>query len=256
MLINVLGPLTVEHGGKTHRIRAKKLRTVFAVLALNAGRTVSWDTLVDELWPDKDLENSRNALHATTARLRKLVDGWDLDEKANELVRTTGSSYMLDVPQSSTDAAQFLKFAAQGSELLRDQPDRAEELLHQALSLWRGPALLDAGDGLLCQSTAAQLEERLMSLREDLIVVKLNTGGEREAISELRELVVQHPGRERFSEQLMVALYRCGRQSEALDVYQRTRDWLSGELGLDVGRSLRKLYQDILSQDPLLDAKA
>ncbi|MEN2420332.1 AfsR/SARP family transcriptional regulator [Streptomyces rimosus] len=246
----------VEHGGKTYRIRAKKVRTLLTVLALHAGRTVSWDTLVTELWPDKDLANSRNALHANTVRLRKLLESWELDEHPNDVVVTANNSYLLALPPESTDAARFLRLASQGSELLREAPRRAGEVLNEALRLWRGPALLDAGEGLLCRSTAAQLEERLMTLREDLVMVKLHTGGEREVIADLQELVVAHPGRERFSEQLMIALYRCGRQSEALAVYQRTRAWLVNELGLDVGRSLRELYQSVLAQDPVLDARA
>lgn len=246
----------VEHGGKIYRIRAKKVRTLLAVLALNSGRTVSWDALVGELWPDKDLANSRNALHANAARLRKLLESWGLDGHPNELVVTANNSYLLNLPQDATDASRFLRLAGRGAELLRADPRRAGEALNEALRLWRGPALLDAGEGLLCLSTAAQLEERLMTLREDLVMVKLYTGGEREAIADLQELVVAHPGRERFSEQLMIALYRCGRQSEALDAYQRTRTWLRSELGLDVGRSLRELYQSVLAQDPVLDARA
>ncbi|MFB1049132.1 AfsR/SARP family transcriptional regulator [Streptomyces chrestomyceticus] len=121
--------------------------------------------------------------------------------------------------------------------------------------MWRGPTLLDTGEGLLCRSTAAQLEERLMTIREDLITAKLHTGGERGVIADLQELVMAHPGQERFSEQLMIALYRCGRQSEALDVYRRTRAWLVDELGLDVGRSLHELYQSVLAQGPALDAR-
>ncbi|MFH8753826.1 BTAD domain-containing putative transcriptional regulator [Streptomyces rimosus] len=245
----------VEHGGKTYRIRAKKVRTLLTVLALHAGRTVSWDTLVGELWPGKDLANSRNALHANTARLRKLLESWDLDAQPNDVVVTANNSYLLDVPADATDAARFLRLASRGSELLRKAPEQAGSVLNEALELWRGPALLDAGEGLLCRSTAAQLEERLMTIREDLITAKLHTGRERDVIADLQELVVAHPGRERFSEQLMIALYRCGRQSEALDVYRRTRAWLVDELGLDVGRSLHELYQSVIAQDPVLDAR-
>jgi DNA-binding SARP family transcriptional activator len=150
------------------------------------------------------------------------------------------------------DSRRFLDLAAQGAAHVEHQPAKAVQLLEAALGLWRGPALFDVCDGMRCRIEAAQLDERRLSVREDLITAKLANGEERGIVPELRQLAAEHPERERFSEQLMLALYRDGRQTEALDVFHRARRRLASELGLEPGRALRRLYQAILVQDQVL----
>jgi DNA-binding SARP family transcriptional activator len=144
--------------------------------------------------------------------------------------------------------------AERGALLVKDDPGRAIVILQSALSLWHGPALTDTGDGFLCKSGAVRLEERRISAQEDLASVRLQVGDDRIAVTELQQLVGRYPERERFSEQLMLALYRCGRQMEALAVFHSTRRWLSIELGLEPNRALEIMYRAILAHDPILSS--
>ncbi len=124
--------------------------------------------------------------------------------------------------------------------------------MQAGLHLFRGPALLDAGDGLRCRSAAALFDERRLAVWEDLISARLAIGDERRAVAELKQLVGQHPLHERFRDQLMLALYRSGRQSDALELFHQTRRLLDQELGLRPGLALQRRYAEILAQDPAL----
>lgn len=224
---------------------------MLALLALSPGRTVSSDQIEDELWAGRRMANARNALQANVVRLRRFlapITGL----KGDELIRTVGGGYLLDVPPESVDAHRFLRWADTGAELVRTDPARAVVLLEEALALWRGPALLDAHDGLRIRIGAADLEERRITAYEDLVTAKLGVDAPRISVPELRQAAADHPERERLSELLMLALYREGRQSEALDVFHRARRRLAGDLGLEPGPALHSAYQAILEQDELL----
>lgn len=234
-------------GETPHEIRASKVRTMLASLALDAGRAVSNEELVDELWSGRPLGNTRNALQAQASRLRRVLQSHGLAP-----LRSVRNGYLLDVPPDSLDGNRFLDLAAQGAAALRDRPERAVELLHSALRLWRGPALLDAGDGLRCRAAADLFDERRLAVREDLLCARLALGDERRAIPELRQLVAQHPLREGFRDQLMLALYRTGRQGDALELFHQARRLLDRELGLRPGPPLQRRYAEILAQDPRL----
>ncbi|GAA2398733.1 AfsR/SARP family transcriptional regulator [Streptomyces glaucosporus] len=221
------------------------------LLALSPGVPVHFDQIVDELWPNQSMANPRNALQANVGRLRKFLktvagQGGDL------LVRTAGNGYVLDVPAEAVDAHRFVEMADTGTELVRRDPVGAVAKLESALSLWRGPALLDACDGLRCRVRAAYLEERRITAYEDLIESKLAIDVERVPLAELRQLADEHSGHERLSELLMLALYRDGRQGEALEVFHGARRRLADDLGLEPGRALRRVYQAILNQDETL----
>lgn len=248
--IEILGPLSIRTGETRRAIQAKKVRALLALLALNARHVVSFDEMVDELWTECTMQNARNALHANALRLRKQLELCECGLSGRELLRTAANGYVLDIEPASLDANQFQRMAERGSELHRSSPHEAIGLLRTALSLWRGPALVDAGDGLRCRAAAVRLEERRISAQEDLVAAEIEAGGARSAVAELRQLVAQYPERERLSEQLMLALYRCGRQTEALDVFHRTRQWLGSQLGLEPLRPLHVMYQAILIQDP------
>jgi DNA-binding SARP family transcriptional activator len=167
-------------------------------------------------------------------------------------MRTVSGGYLLDVPKACVDGYRFLDLAERGATEVRRRPGAAIDLLEEALRLWRGPALLDVCDGPRCRLEAAHLNERRLSAREDLITAKLANGDERGVVPELNLLTAQYPERERFSEQLMIALYRNGRQTEALDVFHHTRRRLATEMGLEPGRGMRQLYEAILIQDTVL----
>lgn len=252
MNIEILGPTSIRTGETRRAIQAKKVSALLALLALDARHVVSFDELVDELWAECPLQNARNALQANALRLRKQLELCVRGHAGQELVQTAANGYVLDIEPESIDANQFQRLAGRGSELVRSRPYEAIGLLRHALSLWRGPALVNAGDGLRCRAAAARLEERRINAREDLVAAEIETGEARSAVAELRQLVARYPERERFSEQLMLALYRCGRQTEALDVFHRARQWLGSELGLEPQRPLHVMYQAILVQDPAL----
>jgi DNA-binding SARP family transcriptional activator len=245
--IGILGTVSVTVDGQQHEIRASKVRAMLATLALEAGRAISHEELADELWSGQPLGNVRNALQANATRLRRVLDG-----PGPPPLRSLRNGYLLDIPRENVDADRFLVLAGQGAMALRDDPGHALELLHAALQLWRGPALLDAGDGLRCRAAAALFDERRLAVWEDLISARLAIGDDRRAVAELRQLVGQHPLHERFRDQLMLALYRTGRQSDALELFHQTRRLLDQELGLRPSVSLQRRYVEILAQDPAL----
>lgn len=252
MRIYILGTVSVvDPNGEPVTVGSQKLRTVLALLALSPRTPVAIDDLVDELWAQRPISNARNALQANVTRLRRLLETVS-GRPGGDLIRTSGGGYILDIPPEDVDAHQFVAIADEGARLLADRPQEAAELLQRGLRLWRGPALVDVPDGTLRRSGVGYLEERRLAAREDLVGAQLNTGGERDVVTELRQLVAEHPERERLSEQLMLALYRMGRQSEAVDAFHRLRAWLDGELGLQPSRAVRGLYQAILSQDAVL----
>jgi SARP family transcriptional regulator, regulator of embCAB operon len=252
--IDFLGPLAVSSAGRRSDVGSRKVRTVLAILALSPGVPIPFHLLVDELWADKPMGNARNALQANIARLRKILTNARAAEGADgdEVIHTVSSGYLLDVPPESVDAHRFRTLADLGAARVESSPREAIVLLEQALRLWRGPALFDVLDGERCRAEAARLDERRLTAREDLIAARLANAEERSVVPELKQLVAEHPERERLSEQLMLALYRTGRQTEALNVFHYIRSWLGDELGLEPGRSLRSLYQAILAQDVVL----
>ncbi|WP_158895016.1 AfsR/SARP family transcriptional regulator [Amycolatopsis anabasis] len=252
MEIELLGSLSLQHNGRRFGVGSRKVRSVLALLALSPGSALSFDQITDELWADKSMSNVRNALQANIARLRKLLETIT-GQGGEELVRTVSSGYLLDVPAESVDTHRFLSLARHGAGLAESRPHDAIGVLREALLLWRGPALLDVAEGTRCRAAATHLDERRLTVQEDLIGARLAVGEERGVVHELKQLVVENPGRERLSEYLMLALYRSGRQSEAVSVFHRTRNWLRAELGLEPGRALRQLYQAILVQDRVLD---
>ncbi|WNF27998.1 AfsR/SARP family transcriptional regulator [Streptomyces sp. C11-1] len=247
----MLGTLTLIQGQEQHHVVSKRVRTVLALLSLPSGTPVLFEQLMEELWGERELENMRNALQANAVRLRKILAQLT-GRRGDELLRTVSGGYLLDLPPDAVDAHRFLSLAARGSARVESDPAEAVRLLEAALNLWHGPALFGMYEGPRLQLEAAHLEEQRLCAREDLVAAKLGMGEERGVIAELRQLIAQHPGRERFSEQLMLALYRNGRQTEALDVFHHTREWLVKELGLDPGRNLYRLYQSILTQEAVL----
>jgi predicted ATPase/DNA-binding SARP family transcriptional activator len=243
----ILGPLEVAgDDGVPVPVAGVKERALLADLLVNAGRVVAADRLIDDLWGEHAPGNPANALQGRVSQLRRA-----LGPAGRELVAHRPPGYVLAIEPGAVDAAEFeaLVTAASAAE-----PDRARALLTEALGLWRGPALAEFAAEPFAQAEAARLEELRLAATETRIELELAAGRHAELIGELEALVAAHPHRERPVGQLMLALYRSGRQAEALTAYSAARTVLADELGIDPSPELQRLHQAILVQDPALAA--
>ncbi|HEY6796512.1 MAG TPA: BTAD domain-containing putative transcriptional regulator [Kineosporiaceae bacterium] len=245
MRVSVLGPFRVEEAGEPLVLGGVRRRAVTAYLALHANQVVPSERLVVDLWGDDAPPGTANALQAAVSRLRKVLP-------ANRLV-TRLPGYMLRLLPEELDLAQFEQTLTQGSEALTaGRAPEAATLLRQALALWTGPALVDFRYDPFAQAETARVEELRLACWERRIEADLAAGASADLVPELRRLVADHPLRERFRAQLMLALYRTGRQGEALETYRETRELLDGELGVEPSPELSRLERGILRQDPAL----
>lgn len=242
MQLQILGPLEIlDVNGVRIFVSGQKRRALLAVLVVRAGRTVSMDRLIEELWGEQPPANATNALQAHMGRLRKAVEV--ACGEADRIV-TRPPGYFLSLRPGETDAAEF---ATKVTAARSASPDRAIPLLRAALALWRGPALDGCVVGDICAAEAVVLDESRLTALESLYDASLRANRHGEVIGELEESTAAHPLRERFYDQLMVALYRCDRQSDALSVYDRARRRLIAELGVEPGPTLRARVQAIRS---------
>jgi predicted ATPase/DNA-binding SARP family transcriptional activator len=253
MRFGILGPLSVADGERPIVIPGAKPRALLVLLVLHAGRMVSTDRLVDGLWGEHLPADPANALQALVSRLRRALN--PSGELA--LVRSHPSGYLLAVDPEQVDAVRFQRLAADGhAALAAGRPDAAAALLAEGLALWRGPALADVAHESFAQGEVARLTELRLAAVEDRIEADLALGRHAAVVGELEALVAEHPLRERLRGQLMRALYRSGRQAEALEAYRRTRTLLGEELGLDPSPELQRLEAAVLAQDAGLDPPA
>ncbi|WP_089107680.1 AfsR/SARP family transcriptional regulator [Streptomyces hyaluromycini] len=229
-----------------------KQRALLGALIVKAGQEVSADRLVDELWGDRLPANAANALQAHVARLRRLLQAVPGDSCARHgWLVTRPMGYVLRTDCASTDAQRFQRLVTEGRELAAVDPGRSAQVLRSALALWRGRALEGSARGSICAAEAAMLEEHRMVALEMLYDACLRAGQYREITVELKELTATHPLRERFYELLMIALYRCGRQAEALGTYERARRRLASDLGVEPGPALRGCMETVSQhEDP------
>jgi DNA-binding SARP family transcriptional activator len=249
--INVLGLLEIAENGISFNVSGEKLRTIIAMLATGPHLTVPRDQLIDELWGEKPPTNPTNALQAHIARIRRLLKHRLHHSVPDDIIRTSGTGYTLTLAEHAVDAHRFLRHVAEGARP-GTPPSRVIDLLERALRLWRGPALVDTGDGPYCRSVAFRLDSTRVLAQENLIDAKLALGRHQDLVPELEQLTAHYPLRERLADQLMTALYRCGRQADALAAYQRTRQRLNLELGIDPSPILQARMREILNQDPSL----
>jgi len=244
--VAILGPLEVRVAGRPVVLGAPKQRAVLAVLALHAGAAVATDRLVDEIWGEPAAKAARS-VQVYVSALRTALGA------AGTVLETVGRGYRLAVADEQVDARRFEHAATQARALLElGKPAQAADVAAAALALWRGPVLADLPDLL-----AAQAErDRLSALQVDTMEVRfdaeLGLGRAAAVVGELDALVTAHPLRERLRGQLMLALHRCGRQSEALEAYRAGRAHLVDELGVEPGGALQELHAAILRDDPLL----
>jgi isopentenyl diphosphate isomerase/L-lactate dehydrogenase-like FMN-dependent dehydrogenase/DNA-binding SARP family transcriptional activator len=239
----ILGPIQVNDNGRALSLGGSKRRAVLAILLLHANEVVTVDRLVDDLWADRPPQNAAAAIQSHVSRLRKLLGA--------DVILTRHGGYTLEVDTTAIDLHRFEQLAAEAE--LADPVTRAA-LLRDALELWRGPALADLTLEPFASSESARLEEARLATLESRIEADLALGRHREVVGELRQLVATNPLREGLRGQLIIALYRAGRQAEALAVYREARRILSEELGLEPGPALKELERGILHQDPELAA--
>jgi predicted ATPase/DNA-binding SARP family transcriptional activator len=241
----MLGPIEVEDAdGKAVAVSGTKQRAVLAILALNAARPVPVETLVDAVWGSEPATDARNTLQHQVSRLRKTL--------GRETVASQGPTYVLDISPEDVDAVRFERLATEGRAELRLGDIRAAStVLRRAEQLWRGPAL-EEFDGEWARADAVRLEQLRLDVLEDRVDADLRLGRHREVVGELESSVREHPYRETLWAHLIVALYRCGRQADALAAYQQARTLLAAELGIDPGPELRDLEAAVLRHDPAL----
>jgi DNA-binding SARP family transcriptional activator len=242
MEFRILGPLEVIEDGHALPLGGTKPRALLACLLLRANQVVSMDRLIEELWPDAAPRTAAKTIQVYVWKLRK--------ELGEGRLVTRPPGYLLRVDSSELD---LTRFEALLEEARGVDPKRAAEHLCEALTLWRGQPLADLAYEPFAQTDIARLEELRLAALEERIEADLATGRHRELVGELEALVAEHPLRERLRGQLMLALYRSGRQAEALEVYQVARRTLVEELGLEPSAALQRLEKAILQQDRSLD---
>src|ERR687888_6442 len=230
MEFRILGLLEVLEDGRQIEIGGQKQRTLLAMLLLHANEVVSTDRLIDALWEEEAPETAQKALQVYVSQLRKVL--------GKERLETRPPGYRLRVAQDELDLSRFQRLA--------------EEHPREALALWRGQPLSEFAYQRFAQAEIARLEELRLSCLERRIEEDLAQGRHAGLVGELERLVREHPLRERLRAQLMLALYRSGRQAEALEVYQDARRTLTEELGIEPSQELRELQQAILRQDAVL----
>src|SRR3954452_1834175 len=248
MQFRVLGPVEIETSAGLLELRGAKQRTLLALLLMHPNQVVPRDVLIEGLWAESAGDRAGQSLEARVYRLRKA-----LLPAGNGILQTHATGYRLNVNTENLDALRFERLLEQaGSALERNDASEAAETIKEALALWRGRPFEDVTYQSFARVEIERLEELRLSAVEDRIEAELALGRHAQLIAELEALVRRHPLRERFRGQLMLALYRSGRQADALGLYQDARRVLVDELGIEPGPALRELEQSILRQDPRL----
>jgi DNA-binding SARP family transcriptional activator len=240
----ILGPLEVAHDGEAVRLAGSRQRALLAILLLHAGEAVSTDRLIDELWGDEPPDAGPTALRVRISQLRRALG------PAGDLLVTRPPGYALALTPEQLDLRRFERLVEEGERSLRgEDAAAAAESLRAALDLWRGPPLADFRYMPFAQDAIARLEELQLAAIELRIEADLALGRHARLAGELPALVRRHPLRERLSGLLMLALYRDGRQAEALDAYRAARSRLVDEIGLEPGPEMQELQRRILAHD-------
>ena len=241
MEIRLLGPLEVHDGDRVIALPRRQQRALLAALALRAGEVVSTDQLITDLWGERAPASATGSLQNTVAAIRKTL--------GRDVLVTKPPGYRLAIEPEDVDANRFERLLG---EALAAELERRVALLTEALALWHGPALADLDEEQFARLAASRLDELRIVALEERLDAELLLGRHTALVGELEALVAAHPLRDRLRGQLMLALYRCGRQAEALEVYRAARLALVDERGLDPSRELQELERRMLQQDPAL----
>lgn len=245
--VRVLGPVEVVVEGRQVPLGGPKQRTVLALLASTRGRWVSADWLIDGVWGEAPTKAAKGTLHTYISSLRSQV---------GSALEGGGAGYRLAIEPEDIDAGLFESSVESARSLLDLRPMDAAQRLRDSLALWRGLPYANASPSLRLEDDARRLNELRVGAIEEAVDAELRLGYDAELVAELEVLASEHPFRERFREQHMLALYRAGRQAEALRAYEKTRRFLAEELGVDPSPRLQELEQRILDQDPGLLVEA
>lgn len=241
--VRVLGPVEVSRDGSDVRLGGPKQRAALALLTAEVGKVVSTDALIDGLWGDEPTPGARSTLQTYVSNLR---------HELGDVIVREGGGYRLDVEPERVDAVEFEQEVAEAQELAETNPAEASQQIRSALALWRGHPYANVAGSFRLELEASRLEELRLRALETRIDAELALGHHAELVPELDVLCTEFPLREGFRAQHMLALYRSGRQAEALRAFQKTRTYLAEELGLDPSELLRALERKILNQDPSL----
>ncbi|MGH3823525.1 MAG: BTAD domain-containing putative transcriptional regulator [Pseudonocardiaceae bacterium] len=249
----ILGPLEVRDQHRRIEVPSAKERRLLAVLVVYANEVVSTDRLIEALWGATPPATAANTLQTYVSHLRRALEPDRSLRAKGGVLRTYGRGYELVVAPEAVDAARFERLVRDGRHALVSDPEQAAESLRAALGLWRGEPLAEFGSELFAQAEIARLTELRAGAVEDRVEADLALGRHAALCSELSRAVVQQPLRERLWSQLIRALYRCGRQADALAAYARLRKQLAEQLGIEPSSELVRLHEAVLAQCPGLD---
>ncbi|MEV0695657.1 AfsR/SARP family transcriptional regulator [Streptomyces sp. NPDC050388] len=257
MEIRVLGPLGAEVNGGSIVPSAAKPRQILSLLALYPGRVVSVQTLMEEIWGSRPPQSALTTLQTYILQLRRRLGtamGPGTPAGAKDVLATRHGGYLLQIPADSVDVHRYEQLVSAGLTAFEaGDHEESARLYRRALGLWDGAALVDVRHGPVLEIEVLRLEESRLVAIERRIDADLRLGRHCELIAELTELTARHPHHEGLHSQVMVALYRAGRQGSALEIYRRLRGRLIEELGVEPSPQLQRLHQAMLTADPQLD---
>ena len=252
MDFRILGSLQVLDEGRVIALGGSKQRALLGVLLIHANEALSTDRLIEELWGEHPPATAAKTVQVHVSRLRKVLAS-GAGDGSEDLVVTREHGYELALDPERLDAHRFERLVAEGrADLAAGEPRRAASAHEAALAMWRGPPLDDLAYEPFAQREISRLEDLHVAALEEMIDAKLALGDHGEVVRRLEGLIADHPYRERLRAQLMLALYRCDRQADALQAYQDARRVLVEELGIEPGARLRELEGSILAQEPAL----
>jgi SARP family transcriptional regulator, regulator of embCAB operon len=255
--ITVLGAIQLVESGRSYLPTAPKERQLMALLLMNAGRVVPISACLSELWPERAPRTARTTLQTYVMHLRnalRSVPSVGSSTRAHAVLETRGPGYLVHAGPGELDAAEFRRHADLGRSALAGGDDyTGSRHLRAGLELWQGAVLSDVATGPVLSALVTRLEAAKLTALEQCLAAELRLGRHHDLLSELTALVRYHPVNETLHTQYMLALYRSGRQVEALDVYQAVVSRLRADLGVDPADEIRKVHSAILRADPALD---
>ena len=243
----VLGPVEVRNQGEPVSIGGPKQRSIMALLVAEAGHPVSVDRIIEDVYGEEAPEGARRSVQTLVSMIRR---------ELGDVVQQAAGGYVLTVEAEAIDAVRFENEVRLALPMVETDPDQAASALRVALAMWRGHPYSDIDSRAVLEPEITRLRELRLTALEARIDADLAVGRHRELTGELEALTVEHPLREKFRAQHMLALYRSGRQTEALRGFERTRSYLADEIGISPSKELADLEQGILEQDPALDLPA